>query len=265
MQTAAKWGERRWRRSAPVDRGTSVSTTAIVAATLELLEDRGYNELSLTAVAERADTTTAAIYRRWGTKSALVAHAVFRTDGDEVVADTGDLANDLATMVRWSVKKIYRPVALTAIGGLLGESRTDRRNRVTDGARASPTGRRQARPGAGRRRAARRHRHQPAGLADRRTRPARRVRRHDRTDRRGMDRRAGRPSSSTAPAPPAPPPPKPTRRRKEAVDEADHVARPQRLAPRRRPRGPARAHATHWSASPPVASAAPTSPTCTWA
>ncbi len=110
---------------------------AIVAATLELLEDRGYNELSLTAVAERADTTTAAIYRRWGTKSALVAHAVFRTDGDEVVADTGDLANDLATMVRWSVKKIYRPVALTAIGGLLGESHTDRRNRVTDGARAS--------------------------------------------------------------------------------------------------------------------------------
>ena len=51
-------------------------------------------------MAERAGTTTAAIYRRWGSKSELVTQAVFRTDGDDVVADTGDVAADLATMVR---------------------------------------------------------------------------------------------------------------------------------------------------------------------
>jgi AcrR family transcriptional regulator len=110
---------------------------AIVEATVELLEERGYGGLSLVAVAERAETTTAAIYRRWGSKSELVAQAVFRTDGDDVVADTGNLAADLETMVRWSVDKIYRPAALAAIAGLLSEPRADRRVRASEAASAS--------------------------------------------------------------------------------------------------------------------------------
>jgi AcrR family transcriptional regulator len=105
---------------------------AIVAATVELLTERGYHDTTLAAVAARAGTTTAAIYRRWSSKSELVAKAVFRTDGDDVVADTGDIAADLATMVRWSVEKLARPAALAAIAGLLGEPRDDRRDRVAD-------------------------------------------------------------------------------------------------------------------------------------
>jgi AcrR family transcriptional regulator len=107
---------------------------AIVDATVELLTERGYHGMSLAAVAERAGTTTAAIYRRWGSKSELVAKAVFRTDGDDVVADTDDVAADLATMIRWSVEKLARPAALAAIAGLLGEARTDRRDRAADAA-----------------------------------------------------------------------------------------------------------------------------------
>jgi len=110
---------------------------AIVEATVALLEERGYSDLSLAAIAERAGTTTAAIYRRWGSKSELVARAVFRTDGDDVVADTGDLAADLETMVRWAVDKIYRPAALAAIAGLISESRGDRRERAKQAAGAS--------------------------------------------------------------------------------------------------------------------------------
>jgi AcrR family transcriptional regulator len=98
---------------------------AIVAATIELLEERGYHAMSLAAVAERAETTTAAIYRRWGSKSELVTQAVFRTEGDDVVADTGELVADVTTMVRWSVDKICRPAALAALAGLLGERRSD--------------------------------------------------------------------------------------------------------------------------------------------
>ena len=110
---------------------------AIVDATVALLEERGYSGLSLAAVAERAETTTAAIYRRWGSKSELIAQAVFRTDGDDVVADTGDLTADLETMVRWSVDKIYRPAALAAIAGLLSEPRAERRERSSEAATAS--------------------------------------------------------------------------------------------------------------------------------
>jgi len=105
---------------------------AIVDATVALLEEGGYGGLTLTAVAERAGTTTAAIYRRWGSKAELVTQAVFRTAGDDVVADTGDLAADLATMVRWSVDKLCRPVALAALAGLLTESRSERAARAAD-------------------------------------------------------------------------------------------------------------------------------------
>ena len=110
---------------------------AIVDATVELLTERGYNELSLAAIAERAETTTAAIYRRYGSKSELVTKAVFRTDGDDVVADTGDLEADLTTMIRWSVEKLQRPAALAAIIGLLGESKPERKKSVAQSSAAS--------------------------------------------------------------------------------------------------------------------------------
>lgn len=64
---------------------------ALQAATLELLAERGYDALSIKAVAERAGTTTAAVYRRWSSKAELVLHAVFRIEGPDVVADTGDI------------------------------------------------------------------------------------------------------------------------------------------------------------------------------
>ena len=110
---------------------------AIEDAAIELLETRGYNELSLVAVAELAGTTTAAIYRRYGSKSELVARVVFRTDGDDVVAETGDLAADLETMIRWSVEKLSRPAALAAILGLLGAPKHARVDRAADAAGAS--------------------------------------------------------------------------------------------------------------------------------
>ena len=94
---------------------------AIVAATLDLLAERGYSGLSLAAVAERAGTTTPAIYRRWPSKADLVLHAVFRTEGDDVIADTGDLEADVRTMVRWSLEKLGSPQGRAALAGLLGE------------------------------------------------------------------------------------------------------------------------------------------------
>ena len=94
---------------------------AIVDATLALLAERGYNGLTLAGVADQAGTTTAAIYRRWSSKADLVLEAVFRTQGDDVVADSGDLDADIRTMVRWSLEKFASPQGRAALGGLLGE------------------------------------------------------------------------------------------------------------------------------------------------
>jgi AcrR family transcriptional regulator len=100
---------------------------AIVAATYDLLAERGYGGLTLAAVAERAGTTTPAIYRRWSSKADLVLAAVFRTEGDDVVADTGDLETDVRTMVRWSLEKFGNPAGRAALAGLLAEPAGARR------------------------------------------------------------------------------------------------------------------------------------------
>jgi len=105
---------------------------AIRQATVELLEEHGYFDVSLASIAERAGTTTPSIYRRWSSKADLVVQAVFRIEGDDVVADTGDLAADITTMVWWTVEKLCRPAGRAALVGLLGESHEELRERRAD-------------------------------------------------------------------------------------------------------------------------------------
>ena len=93
----------------PAAHGIPASTTAIVAATLSLLEERGYSGLSFAAVANTAGTTKPAIYRRWSSKRDLVLEAVFRTQGDDVVANTGDLDADMRTMVVLEPREAREP------------------------------------------------------------------------------------------------------------------------------------------------------------
>ncbi len=71
--------------------------TAILRATLELLAESGYDQLTIDAVAARARCSKATIYRRWPDKAALVIMAVRRHAGQPAAAapDTGGLRSDL--------------------------------------------------------------------------------------------------------------------------------------------------------------------------
>jgi len=75
----------------------AVRETAILRATLELLAESGYDQLTIDAVAERARCSKATIYRRWPGKAALVITAVRRHAGQPAAAapDTGSLRSDL--------------------------------------------------------------------------------------------------------------------------------------------------------------------------
>ena len=95
---------------------------AIMEATRELILERGYNGMSLAAVASHAGTNTAAIYRRWSSKAELVMQTVFGTDGRDVVSDTDDLEVDVRAMVRWTLEKLGSPTGQAALAGLLGEN-----------------------------------------------------------------------------------------------------------------------------------------------
>jgi AcrR family transcriptional regulator len=103
---------------------------AIVQATIDLIAERGFGELTFAAIADRSGTTTPAIYRRWSSKADLVLHAVFRTEGPDVVADTGDLEEDLRTMIRWTLEKFGRPIGRAALAGLLSEPLGERSEKL---------------------------------------------------------------------------------------------------------------------------------------
>ena len=68
----------------------------LLAVTLELLQEHGYDRLTLDAVATRARASKATLYRRWPTKAELVMAAF--VEGTRQVAvdpDTGTLRGDL--------------------------------------------------------------------------------------------------------------------------------------------------------------------------
>lgn len=68
----------------------------LLAVTLELLQEHGYDRLALEAVATKAHASKATLYRRWPTKAELVIAAFI--EGTRQVAvdpDTGTLRGDL--------------------------------------------------------------------------------------------------------------------------------------------------------------------------
>lgn len=74
---------------------------AILLATLALLAEVGYDQMTMDAVAARARASKATIYRRWPGKAELVVTAVKRHAGSPVATppDTGSLRQDLLAVL----------------------------------------------------------------------------------------------------------------------------------------------------------------------
>ncbi len=86
-------------------RRSEKSRTAIVTATRELLLERGFDGLTIEAVAARAGVGKQTIYRWWPSRPALVADVMLE-DADKILGSvnhTDDLAADL---VRWVGKLV---------------------------------------------------------------------------------------------------------------------------------------------------------------
>lgn len=84
-------------------RRSEKSRLAIVNATKEILLERGFDGLSIEAVAARAGVGKQTIYRWWPSRPALVADVLLE-DADKIlrpVDHTDDLAEDLT---RWSTR-----------------------------------------------------------------------------------------------------------------------------------------------------------------
>lgn len=98
---------------------------AILQAAVELLAGGGLATFSMDAVAERAGTSKATIYRRWPHKEALVVDAIHQAAARFVgSADTGSLRGDARALVRGLVAALRSDVG-RALAALTAEAAHD--------------------------------------------------------------------------------------------------------------------------------------------
>ena len=98
---------------------------AVVAATLQLLGEEGYAQLTVERIAARAGVGKASLYRRWPDKVSIVLEAVGRNPERPSPPDTGSLRGDALAYLRTLVR--YRTLHFDAISAISGEALRDER------------------------------------------------------------------------------------------------------------------------------------------
>ena len=98
---------------------------AIENAAVEILREVGYEQLTIEAVATRAQVSKATIYRRWKNKAAMVADSVHHYAFCKApTIDTGSLRGDLIEVLTEKVKTM-KSADGQLIAGLMCMARTD--------------------------------------------------------------------------------------------------------------------------------------------
>jgi AcrR family transcriptional regulator len=93
---------------------------AIFTATLELLAEEGYAQLTIERIAARAGVGKASLYRRWPDKASVVLEAVSRDPERPSAPDTGSLSGDVLDFLRTLVR--YRTLHSEAIIAISSEA-----------------------------------------------------------------------------------------------------------------------------------------------
>ncbi|MER7735538.1 TetR/AcrR family transcriptional regulator [Streptomyces erythrochromogenes] len=108
---------------------------AVHQAVVDLLSDPGAGDLTIPAIAQRAGVNHTSVYRRWGSREALLADVVVtRLERDSPLADTGTLRGDLTAWAEGGVASIRTPegrlliraVALSMPAGATAQEGRDR-------------------------------------------------------------------------------------------------------------------------------------------
>lgn len=89
-------------------------TTAARAAVFDLLDERGYEAITMEAVAERTGISKQALYRRWKHKRALIVDA-FAEQADLLpeLPDTGDFERDVRALLLATFALLHGPCGTT--------------------------------------------------------------------------------------------------------------------------------------------------------
>jgi len=88
---------------------------AVLAATVDELEEQGYDGLSIAAVAARSGVHETSIYRRWKSREALVLEATFALFAQDIpIPDRGSLREDLVSLLSGAVRRLSSPLGWAA-------------------------------------------------------------------------------------------------------------------------------------------------------
>ena len=89
------------------------------SATRAILEEQGFAETTVMAVAQRAGVGSAAIYRRWPSRISMIEDAILPDINSGDVALSGDLREDIGRFVALYCLLLDHPAVRAAAPGLL--------------------------------------------------------------------------------------------------------------------------------------------------
>lgn len=103
-------------RKSPPGRPRSVqSHQAMLKATLELLAEVGYQNMSIEVIASRAKVGKTTIYRRYSSKEELVADAIESLREEVLIPDTGSLWGDIDLLIENAAQITLSPLGRQTI------------------------------------------------------------------------------------------------------------------------------------------------------
>jgi AcrR family transcriptional regulator len=126
VKRAPEVSARQARAGRPRDRQIDV---AVLRATLAVLDESGYGDLTLEGVARKAGATKPAIYRRWPSRQRLVLSALGQRLGEARAPDTGCTLCDLDECLKVFVAA-FRRMPPGVIGPLFADCAGDRELRA---------------------------------------------------------------------------------------------------------------------------------------
>ncbi|HKT00067.1 MAG TPA: TetR/AcrR family transcriptional regulator [Rugosimonospora sp.] len=112
-------------------RDTTIDQRAL-AATRELLVERGFDATTIQAVAERAGVHASALYRRWPSRIELIEEATFPGLNPLSVQPSGDLRRDLRRFIHAYLAVFNEPASKAAAAGLLAHHQATIRPRTPE-------------------------------------------------------------------------------------------------------------------------------------
>lgn len=102
------------------------SHQAILKAAAELLEEKGYGDICIEAIANRAGVGKQTIYRWWSCKAAVIMEAYSEKATQNIpIPDTGSVKLDLCQILRQLFAMLTTTTTGTAVTGLIAEAQMD--------------------------------------------------------------------------------------------------------------------------------------------